>query len=171
MSKLDDLITELCPEGVEYKKLSELFNTRNGYTPSKSNTSFWENGTIPWFRMEDIRINGGILTKARKYVSKEAVKGKPFPANSIIISTSATIGEYALVTVESLANQRFTNLTLKEKFQKSFIPKFLYYYCFIVIIQFFLIKAAINNARSAINPPAPPISAIASLSASVNLSI
>ena len=30
MSKLDKMIIELCPDGVEYKAISELFNTRNG---------------------------------------------------------------------------------------------------------------------------------------------
>lgn len=35
MSKLDELIYELCPDGVEYYKLSQLFETKNGYTPSK----------------------------------------------------------------------------------------------------------------------------------------
>ena len=27
MSKLDKMITKLCPDGVEYKTISELFNT------------------------------------------------------------------------------------------------------------------------------------------------
>ena len=45
MSRLDELIQKLCPNGVEYKTLSDLFNTRNGYTPSKSNPEFWKNGT------------------------------------------------------------------------------------------------------------------------------
>ncbi len=40
MSKLDELIAELCPNGVEYKNLIELFDTRNGYTPSKSKSEF-----------------------------------------------------------------------------------------------------------------------------------
>ena len=35
MSKLEELLTKLCPNGVEYKFLEEIFNTRNGYTPSK----------------------------------------------------------------------------------------------------------------------------------------
>ena len=41
--------------------VSEVFDIRNGYTPSKNVKEFWEGGTIPWFRMEDIRENGGIL--------------------------------------------------------------------------------------------------------------
>lgn len=57
MSKLDELIATLCPDGVEFKTLEELFVIKNGYTPSKSNKDYWTNGTIPWFRMEDIRTN------------------------------------------------------------------------------------------------------------------
>ena len=33
--------------------------------------------------------------------------GKLFPADSVIMATTATIGEHALLTVPSLANQRF----------------------------------------------------------------
>ena len=130
MSRLDELIREKCPDGVEYKTLSEIFDTRNGYTPSKKEKNFWENGTVPWFRMEDIRENGGILDKATQCVSQEAVKGSPFPANSIIVATSATIGEHALITVPSIANQRFTYLMVKEQYKDDYDPKFLYYYCF-----------------------------------------
>ena len=130
MSRLENLIQQLCPDGVEYKRLEELFDTKNGYTPSKSNSSYWENGTIPWFRMEDIRENGRILGEASQYVAECAVKGKPFPANSIIIATSATIGEHALITVPSLANQRFTYLILRKHYQKLFDIHFLFYYCF-----------------------------------------
>lgn len=50
-----------------------------------------------------------------QYVSRKALKGKAFPKNSIIVATSATIGEHALIAVESLANQRFTYLMLKER--------------------------------------------------------
>lgn len=130
MSRLEELIQQLCPDGVEYMPLSELFFTRNGYTPSKSNPEFWNEGSIPWFRMEDIRENGRILSDSSQYISEKAVKGQVFPENSIIVATSATIGEHALVTVPSLANQRFTYLVLKEQYQDLFDIKFLFYYCF-----------------------------------------
>ena len=130
MTKLDKLIQELCPDGVQFLRIPELFTTRNGYTPSKANSEFWENGTIPWFRMEDIRENGRILTTATQYVSEKAVKGKLFPADSIIIATSATIGEHALIKVPSLANQRFTYLTLKDEFKDCVDMMFVFYYCF-----------------------------------------
>ena len=116
---------------VVWKTLWEVFDLKNGYTPSKSNKEYWENGSIPWFRMEDIRENGRILDNSLQHISKSAVKGgKLFPANSIIMATSATIGEHALITVPFLANQRFTSLSLKPEFADKLSIYFLYYYCF-----------------------------------------
>jgi type I restriction enzyme S subunit len=133
VSRIDDLIAELCPKGVESRELQDLFVTRNGYTPSKSDSSLWSNGTVPWFRMEDLRENGGVLDKAFQYIPDLAVKGgRLFPANSILIATSATIGEHALITVPHLSNQRFTSLALKPKYADRFEMKFVYYYCFVL---------------------------------------
>lgn len=132
MSKLDKLIAELCPDGVEYLPLEEVFILRNGYTPSKSNKAYWQNGTIPWFRMEDIRENGRILFDSIQHITPEAVKGKLFPKNSIIISTTATIGEHALLIADSLANQRFTFLTKCKSLDTTLDMKFAFYYCFVL---------------------------------------
>lgn len=130
---IDRLVAELCPEGVEFYPIEELFITRNGYTPSKSNSSYWENGTVPWFRMEDIRENGGILSESLQSVHESALKkGGMFPAGSIIVATSATIGEHALINVDFLCNQRFTVLILKDEFKNLLSPKFLYYYSFVL---------------------------------------
>ncbi|MBY8179976.1 restriction endonuclease subunit S [Vibrio fluvialis] len=118
---------------VEWKKLADVFQLKNGYTPSKSKKEFWENGTVPWFRMDDIRENGQILDESLQKVSESGIKGgKLFPENSIIIATSATIGEHALIRVPFLANQRFTNLSLKPVYKDTFNNKFIFYYCFML---------------------------------------
>ncbi|HAW7948859.1 restriction endonuclease subunit S [Escherichia coli] len=128
LSYLEKLMDEV---EVEWLPLSKVFNLRNGYTPSKTKKEFWANGDIPWFRMDDIRENGRILGSSLQKISSCAVKGgKLFPENSILISTSATIGEHALITVPHLANQRFTCLALKESYADCFDIKFLFYYCF-----------------------------------------
>lgn len=133
MSQLRFLEKLLEGAPVEWKTLEEIFDLRNGYTPSKSNSEYWEDGTIPWFRMEDIRENGQILNDALQKVATDALKGgKLFPANSIIVATSATIGEHALITVPYLSNQRFTNLILKTEYSDRFEIKFLFYYCFLL---------------------------------------
>ena len=133
MSKLQELIKELCPNGVEFMRMDEVFEMRNGYTPSKANDRYWNNGTIPWFRMEDIRQNGRILSDSIQHITKEAVKGgRLFHANSFIIATTATIGEHALVIADSLANQRFTNLTIRKSLVEQILVKYLFYYLFVV---------------------------------------
>lgn len=120
-------------EGVEWKRLGEIFNIKNGYTPSKTKKEYWEHGNIPWFRMEDIRENGRILFDSIQHVNRMGIKGGAlFPANSIILATSATIGEHALILVDYLANQRFSCLALKQEFISLFVMKYVYYYMFIV---------------------------------------
>ena len=133
MSKLQELINKLCPNGVEFKPLAEVFEMRNGYTPSKNNPDFWEGGTIPWFRMDDIRENGRILSDSIQHITPSAIKGKGlFEANSFILATTATIGEHALIIADSLANQRFTNLKVRKSLSNLLVTKFIYYYMFIV---------------------------------------
>lgn len=113
--------------------IDELFDLGNGYTPSKSNPAYWTNGTIPWFRMEDIRTNGRILKDSIQHITPEAVKGSGlYPKYSIILSTTATIGEHALLIADSLANQRFTFLNRKVNRKNMISMMFFYHYCFIL---------------------------------------
>ena len=130
MSKLDELIKELCPNGVEYKELGEIFNLKNGYTPSKANKEYWENTDINWFRIEDININGGILENSIQKVNTKGIKGSLFSAKSLIVSTTATIGKHALILKDFICNQQFTCLTIKEDYEKTYNSKFMYYYFF-----------------------------------------
>ncbi|WRG27592.1 restriction endonuclease subunit S [Helicobacter pylori] len=133
MHKIERLLQTLAPKGVGFKTLEEVFEIRNGYTPSKNNPEFWKNGTIPWFRMEDIRENGRILKDSIQHITPKALKGgKLFPKNSIIISTTATIGEHALLIVDSLANQQFTFLSKKANCDIALDMKFFFYQCFLL---------------------------------------
>lgn len=113
--------------------METIFDIKNGYTPSKSNPAFWDNGTIPWFRMEDIRKNGRILSDSIQHITPIAVKNAGlFPAYSIIVATTATIGEHALTIVDSLANQQFTFLTKRKSFDNKLDMVYFYYLMFII---------------------------------------
>lgn len=109
-------------------KLGDVFEIRNGYTPSKAVSAFWTNGTVPWFRMEDIRDKGGLLKEAYQKVTQEAVKGGGlFEANSILLATTATIGVHAMLIADSLANQQFTNLKIRKSLVANYTPMYIYY--------------------------------------------
>jgi len=141
MQKLFPVQGKFLPEVrfAEYKdvwntdSIQTLFDIKNGYTPSKSNPAYWENGTIPWFRMEDIRKNGHILSDSIQHVTPQAVKKSGlFPAYSIIVATTATIGEHALIIVDSLANQQFTFLTKRKSFEDKVDMMYFHHYMFII---------------------------------------
>lgn len=113
--------------------MESIFEIKNGYTPSKSNPDFWTDGTIPWFRMEDIRKNGHILSDSIQHITPGAVKSAGlFPTYSIIVATTATIGEHALIIVDSLANQRFTFLSKRKSFDNRIDMLYFHYFMFII---------------------------------------
>ena len=64
-----DLLTLLENETVEWKKLGDVFNVRTGYTPSKKIREYWENGTVNWFTINDIREKGRNLHKIDHIIS------------------------------------------------------------------------------------------------------
>lgn len=113
----------------EEKIFEDICTFGNGYTPSKAIDAYWEKGTLPWFRLEDIRENGRILKDSIQHITPQAVKGKLFPANSIIMSTTATIGEHALLIADSLANQQFT-FFIKNVNRYNYNDLFFFYKCF-----------------------------------------
>ncbi len=117
---------------IEWDVIDNIFIMKNGYTPSKANKDFWENGTISWYRMEDIRENGRILSESIQKITPQAVKGgKLIPKNSIIVATTATIGEHALAIADSfLMNQQFTSFTIRELLKDKLDIKFVFYYFF-----------------------------------------
>ena len=117
----------------EIDMMQSMFDMKNGYTPSKSNPEYWNDGTIPWFRMDDIRKNGHILSDSIQHVTPQAIKNSGlFPAYSIIVATTATIGEHALIIVDSLANQRFTFLTKRKSFEDKIDMMYFHHYMFVI---------------------------------------
>lgn len=117
----------------DVKRLRFVCEFRNGYTPSKANPDFWTDGTIPWYRMEDIRDSGRYLNEAKQYITEDAVKGGGlFDAGSFILATTATIGEHAVLIVDSLANQRFTNLKIRKSLTDIVRQDFFFYYLYVI---------------------------------------
>lgn len=121
------------PQYWQIKRLRYVCEFRNGYTPSKANDEFWSDGTIPWYRMEDIRESGRFLKEAKQYISTEAIKGCGlFEGGSFILATTATIGEHAMLIVDSLANQQFTNLKIRKSLSHPVTKEFFFYFLFVI---------------------------------------
>jgi len=70
----------------EVVRLGELGKWKGGGTPSKMNSAFWLNGTIPWVSPKDMKSL--IINKTIDYITKESIKKSStnlIPKDSILI--------------------------------------------------------------------------------------
>lgn len=74
------------PEGWTKMALAEIGSWRGGGTPSKSNLSYWQNGTIDWISAKDVKSD--IISNVLDKITLEALNdssAKMIPANSVLI--------------------------------------------------------------------------------------
>ena len=115
-------------QGWEIKKLGEVCEIQGGSTPKRTESSFWDNGTYPWFTIEDIREQGHIISDTKQKITKIAWdKMRFFPRDTILLCCTASLGEYAITQIPLSSNQQFNGLTIKDKNYLS--PMYLMHYC------------------------------------------
>lgn len=112
------------------EKLGDVCDIVNGSTPLRSNKSFWENGNISWFTIDDIRTQGRKITETKQKVTQTALEEsslRMLPINAVLLCCTASIGEYAITEIPLATNQQFNGLVVKN--QKLLSPYFLFHYC------------------------------------------
>lgn len=113
--------------GWKTKKLGDVCDVQCGSTPLRSEPAYWENGTYPWFTVDDIREQGRIIDHTKQKITKLAWdKLRVFPANTVLLCCTASVGEYAMTTIPLTSNQQFNGLSLKEGCGIS--SKYLFYF-------------------------------------------
>ena len=110
------------------KKLGEVCVIQGGSTPKRTERLYWEDGTYPWFTIEDIRNQGRIITDTKQKITKIAWdKLRVFPKDTILLCCTASIGEYAITHIPLTTNQQFNGLMIKDKSYLS--PMYLMHFC------------------------------------------
>ena len=95
-------------------KLGDVCKIVNGSTPSRKEDSFWEDGDISWFTIDDMREQGRDIFTTAQHVTQRAVeekKVKLVPENSVLLCCTASIGEAAIARKAMATNQQFNSLT------------------------------------------------------------
>lgn len=101
-------------------------SSRAGATPKKNEKKYYENGTIPWIRTQDVRFNE--ITKVDSYITEAAVEetaAKWIPENCVIVAISgASAGRCAINKIKATTNQHCLNMEINPDLA---LYKFVYY--------------------------------------------
>jgi type I restriction enzyme M protein len=103
-----------------------LFRVESGGTPKSGVEEYWGGG-IPWATLVDLPATDFIsqITTTKRTISDKGLRessAKLIPANSVIVSTRATIGRIGINRVPIATNQGFKNVII-EDFSRA-LPEF-----------------------------------------------
>lgn len=109
--------------------IGQLCDIFGGATPARTNKEYWENGTCPWFTVEDLHNQGAHIWKTEQHITEAALKKvKKYPVDTVLLCcTSATIGSVAYSHIPLSSNQQFNGLVVKDR--NKLRPEFLFYNC------------------------------------------
>ena len=128
MSKLDKLLRELCPNGVEYKRIGDFAMCFPGATPKTTHPEYWENGTIPW--MSSGEVNQEEVTFTEKKITPKGydeTSTKMVPVGTVVIALAGqgkTRGKVAITRIPLCTNQSLCAIVVDE----TVISRYLFHY-------------------------------------------
>jgi len=115
---------EEIPEDWDVKLLGNLGTVLGGGTPDSKNKEYW-NGEIPWAVPTDITsLDGNFIEKTNRNISKKGFDSSStnlLKKDSVLITSRATIGKYAINTVPMTTNQGFQSLVCNNNTDNLFI--------------------------------------------------
>ena len=109
------------------KTIGELCNIVSGGTPSRSKVEFWNEGTIPWIKIGNIK--GKYVNEADEYITRAGLDGssaKMLARGTVLYTIFATLGEVGILGIDACTNQAIAGLTIKDRNQLN--TDYLYYY-------------------------------------------
>ncbi len=108
MSRLAELIAQLCPDGVEYKPIGSFAQCVAGATPNSKDPSLWD-GDIPW--MSSGEVNKRIIYSTDRCLTQrgfDSCSTKMVPAGAVVVALAGqgkTRGTVARTRIELCTNQ------------------------------------------------------------------
>ena len=101
------------PEGWEKKTIADVCETVGGGTPSTKTAEYWD-GDVTWVVPSDVTKNDCLvlLDSGRKITTKglRESSAKIVPAETILMTSRASVGFFALMDYEVCTNQGFINI-------------------------------------------------------------
>ena len=88
------------PKGWEIKTVADSFEISGGGTPSRKESSYWDEGTVQWFAPSDLTVAGTMfMDDSPEHITTRGLaesSARLFPAFSVMMTSRATIGRLPL---------------------------------------------------------------------------
>ena len=107
-------------------KLGDIATIQSGGTPARSIAEYWEDGTIPWVKISDIKSKH--LNQTEEMITEvglENSSAKIFPKGTILYTIFATLGETSILEINAATNQAIAGISITDS---RVLPDYLYYY-------------------------------------------
>jgi len=113
-------------EGEEWRKikLKDIAKEiRSGGTPSRKNKEYWENGTIPWVKIQNISEEGYVNDTEEKITEKglSNSSAKLLPKGTILFTIFATIGRVGILNIDAATNQAIAGIIPKKDYDRKYL--------------------------------------------------
>ena len=128
MSRLADLIAQLCPDGVEYKSIGSFAQCVAGATPNSKDPSLWD-GNIPW--MSSGEVNKRIIRSTDRCITQrgfDSCSTKMIPAGAVVVALAGqgrTRGTVARTRIELCTNQSLCAIISDSNVDSDFLFHYL----------------------------------------------
>ncbi|MCI6819450.1 MAG: restriction endonuclease subunit S [Campylobacter sp.] len=113
------------PNSWAWVKLGDICEISSGGTPSRNEAEFWENGTIPWLKIADIKDD--YVNSSSEFITQKGLENssaKIFKKGTLLFTIFATLGEVAILNIDASTNQAIVGLTPKKD---NYITKFIFF--------------------------------------------
>ena len=112
---------------VDFIKFSSLYEIAGeGGTPTTSNASFYDNGKIPFIKIDDLKKK--YLTENKDFITELGLQKSSawlVPSRSILFSNGATIGEITITTYPVCTKQGILGIVPKSNIDVEFLYYFM----------------------------------------------
>ena len=103
------------PSHWEIKKLKRVSEIETGTTPPTINENYYNNGTTPWVKPENLNGMTSITFTTRKLTELGVEKSRLLRANSVLVCGIGTIGKFGFATEPVCTNQQINGITFFEE--------------------------------------------------------
>ena len=121
---IDYAINSLDTDFAKFGSLYEMAG--EGGTPTTSNASFYDNGNIPFIKIDDLKQK--YLTENKDFITELGLQKSSawlVPTHSILFSNGATIGEISITTYPVCTKQGILGIVPKQNIDVEFLYYFM----------------------------------------------